>query len=284
MAKMLVQQLTEYFDDLGNKHKNVRFKMRDGFETFAGALYSLPVNKKCSVSKIYEMRYLHATFEAENTDGGGVGIDGARIKFPVPSPDADVIKEMVLQLRTKGAVCIDYVGERWSKIPYVLFNGTAPDRTSHLLINKGVFADKKAGRATIISDVLGRNQLVNVAYEINPAELSDKFVGCIGDLEEDRACITSTIKCRYATVRGRAKASESEGTPVVPLIRKVPIKTRDDIGSCLQTLSGVKGVECLDYHGESVPRVDQIFFGVTDIDQPALPPVGGAAGGAGAGG
>jgi hypothetical protein len=280
MAKMLVQEVPTYVDDFGIGHTNLRFKIRDGFQSFPGPNFyrDISINRKCSTSRAFEMRYLKATFT--NPTAPGQGIDGATIQFPVPS--IDLLGSMVSTLLTKGAICIDLVGEYWKAFTSKGLGANDPDPTPFIL-KTGEFAPKIAGRAKITSDVLGASTLVNVAYESDPDTLSQVIVGCIGDLNNDKACLASSIRCRHGIIYGSSKtaaqaAGGAAGTvgasatdaPLSSLIRKAPIKEKSDLITCLRDLANVRGVACVGYRGEGAKRIEFLLSGPVNT-QPQLP-------------
>lgn len=254
MPKMTPLVVTQYTSDIaGATYDNVGFKLRTGFDdcTTALGMYDDPLDTLCPPSKFFSMRHLVATFD----DGGTPGRRGARIKFPVSSPSVLDITAAVLALKACGAVCIDLVGERWTVVPPSIGGYTA-GADKMVLNNDGKMAEKKSGRINYTSDAAGANQLVNVAYELEPVALSNAIDGCVGPLDDSPACVLAGISPRRGIAKGAVVNADN---PKATFARTAPIRSLAEVQNCIATVGNLPFVQCMGYRGENIRRVDLLF-------------------------
>jgi len=254
MPKMSSLVVTQYTSDIaGTTYDNVGFKIRTGFDdcTTAIGAYDDSVDSLCPPSRFFAMRHLVATFD----DGGTPGRRGSRIKFPVASPSTLDITAAVLALKACGAVCIDLVGEKWTVVPPSI-GGYSAGADKMVLNNDGEMADKKSGRILYSSDAAGANQLVNVAYEIEPVALSNAIDGCVGTLDESPACVLAGIRPRRGIAKGAVVNADN---PKATFSRVAPIRALAEVQNCISTVGNLPFVQCMGYQGESIRRVDLLF-------------------------
>lgn len=253
MPKMVPLVVGQYISDIANTpYDNVGFKQRAGFEDCNATFgYLEGVTNLCPPSSLFKMRYLKATFE----DGGTPGRRGSQIQFPVNSPDPVSIEADVTALKACGAVCIDLIGERWTVVPPSLGNYTV-GTDQMVLDNDGEFADKRAGRAIYSSDALGANQIVNVAYEIEPVALSSVIDGCVGPIDEQAACLIAGISPRRAIAKGSVANATN---PKATFSRAAPIRILSEVQDCISNVGNLPFVQCVGYRGENIRRIDLLF-------------------------
>ncbi len=102
--------MAAYTDDFGRVYQNQTFKIQ-GEAPLLDQFYQDRVVAVCSGSRFFKFRHLLATFA-----------NGRKLMYPVNTP-ANVI-DWAGQLLQAGALCIDYVGERWGFIPKTQIQGT----------------------------------------------------------------------------------------------------------------------------------------------------------------
>jgi hypothetical protein len=254
-------------DDLGNY--DLGFTLRAGYgDCVPTGLYNPPDGKCiCSIGTLFTPRFLEAKFSA-TPNANGQDRNCAVIRFPLLN--ISNLDAFVTQLKACGAVCVNYVGEKWNSIPPKI-GGYTPTFAPIFSISTGVRARKVSGvNPTYNSDILGANQAVSVAYEAEPfnltgASISDglvvpagAFETCHGELESGASCGSSgSLKPRKLilgfqySVAGNDTAKRG--------IRGVAIESKADILACISTLGGIAGVNCLGYQGEIADRVDLLL-------------------------
>lgn len=231
----------------------------------------------CGCPVPFEMRHLVATFDPEEQKDRKCLI----VKFPVP--DVADIPDYVDKIRQCGAVCIDLIGEAWSIIPpaYKQQNYYEPSYDLITLAEAGKFSPKLSGRMKeYASDISGQVLLPKLAIEVDPIELAtlifgtaptknedsglyeptEQEAGCTGKLVKQDVCSLSDVTARYITLRGNSTYADiSEKQKKLPkrFLRKVPLKTKGDIFTCVRDISqGFEGIQCFGYQGESIARID----------------------------
>lgn len=254
-------------DDNGNY--DLSFTLRAGYEDCIPAgLYTPPTGKCiCSIGSIFTPRYLEAKFAA-TPNASGQDRNCAVIRFPLLNiSDLEIF---VTQLKACGAVCVNYIGEKWNSVPPKI-GGYTPTFSPLFTISTGVRARKVSGvNPDYNSDVLGANQAVLVTYEAEPFTLTGAsianglvvpggaFENCHGELESGVSCgSSSSLKPRKLILGFQYDVSGSDfskrGT------RGVAIESKTDLLGCISSLGNTAGVNCIGYQGEIADRVD-IFF------------------------
>ena len=247
MPKMQTLVMVNYESDFAGNFSNVPVKIRTGYnDCYIGFGYGPKPQNICPVASIFSPRYLEATFGPNRP-----AAQGAKIKFPVNSPDTATITALVNELKACGADCVDLKGEYWNVVPPAIGGYTVG--TQRMTLTDGTFSQKRSGRAVYNSDGLGPNQLVPVAYEIEPTPLSDQIDNCIGPLDPAAVCTISGIKARHAIAKGSVdNAFNNQST----FARKAPIDSRAEILNCMAAVGNLPFVQCVGYRGESIARID----------------------------
>ncbi len=231
----------------------------------------------CGCPVPFEMRHLVATFDPDQSADRKCLI----VKFPVPKVSS--IPDFVSKIRDCGAVCIDLVGEKWGIIPptYKQTDYYKPNYDLITLANAGKFSPKLAGRMKeYVADIKDQIILPKLAIEVDPIALATIIfgaaptkdatsglyiptgneTGCTGKIVNQDVCSLSDVVARYITLLGNSTYSGiSDNQKKLPkrFSRKVPVKTNDDIFTCIQKISqGFKGINCFGYQGESISRID----------------------------
>jgi hypothetical protein len=257
---------------------NLSFSMRAGYDDCIlqnPQIYSdSGLGCVCGVSGLFTPRYLQAKFSSE-TAPGTPSRNCAVIKFPVPIRSSVLIASMVAQLKSCGAVCVDYIGEKWNTVPPAI-GGYTPS-SALFTVSAGVRSRKVSGvNIEYNSDALGDNQVANVLYEAEPFSLTGAvltpsgeitpgadFENCHGELSQGAACsFGSSLKARKAILAFQYQVTPGAGvtgsTVLLPKrgSRGVPIASAADILGCIGSLGNISGVNCVGYEGESISRVD----------------------------
>lgn len=95
--------MANYMDDFGRQYPNQSFKIQ-GEAPLLDEFYEARSVSVCSSAKFFTFRHLIATFA-----------DGKQLMYPVPTQTRVI--QWAERLMGAGAICIDYVGEKWGFVP-----------------------------------------------------------------------------------------------------------------------------------------------------------------------
>lgn len=246
MPRMMPYQLAEYHSDLGIKYEELRFKISEYYgKDLAGKLgYKAPIGGLCSPTFLFKPRAVIATYK-----------DGAKIRFPVPSPQKikDAVEEL---LKLTDVVCIDLDGEEWRVIPPSVGDYTPKFQNFQLPDGK---AKKITGVMLYSSDIAGKNTPVRFAVEAEPNQVITLAKGCWNDRGPKSCASPIPIRARHVIFYGTGKTLKSatgfEHTQKI--VRKFPVEDLVKLCNCIKRVG--REAECLGYKGESVRNVHLLF-------------------------
>jgi hypothetical protein len=233
--------MANYIDDFGKQYPNQAFKIQ-GEAPLLDTFYDDRAISVCSSGKLFSFRYLLATFA-----------DGKQLQYPVPNQS--LVVNWAGQLINAGAICIDYIGEKWNFVP----NSFLPDpafRTDPYtnLPPRKTYESFSFQYISAIPEV--ENTRLSTRIPTDNTELNDCQKAGLLDLEEGGGICNAAgfIEPRRWIIQARSIDDFNADN-----FKKGTVK-RNAIVSSPATILDVGGsisscAECLGYVGEQIPLV-----------------------------
>lgn len=232
----IISKEIQYLSEALNQTVPVRFKIQEEAHGIIGdrIAWSDPTNSPCPVAESLSMRYLRAVFPdpADPTNF-------LSVQVPVASPLPAVIELEAEALRTLGAVCIDFVGERWARVPGIGTPGVAYT-LDPALEYVGVNYQYN------VQSYVTTSQVLKVSIENRNAALFTAQTDCMLLGAAPSVCTTNT-----SGFKPRAGILTARNTGTGGIIKRRAIFTTNqvaDIRTCLQDMAP-RG-QCIGYEGE----------------------------------
>jgi hypothetical protein len=232
--------MSVYTDDFGRTYQNQTFKIQ-GQAPLLSSFYQSRVASVCTGSRFFKFRHLLATFE-----------NGRKLQYPVNTP-ANALS-WTQQLLANGALCVDYIGERWGFIPKTQIQGTyrstpytgIPPRKTYQSLSFNYASDVPSIDALRLSTRI-------------PIDNQDLYAcqreGLVGVEEGAGICnAAGVIEPRRYIIQARATDSFNSEDYRNGTIRRNAIVSNS---ASLQTTGEniVTCAECLGYQGEDIPNI-----------------------------
>lgn len=234
-----------YEDDFGNQYEHVPVRIQSNAPAIE-ALYQPRDSGACSPSRYFSPRYLKATFA-----------DGRVLKYPVAFETS--VKGNAAILKAQGAVCLDYVGEKWNFIFGSVVGGNLSYKAGNYT---GLIASKKfdTGSFTYTSE-LGLNGIIviNAPFRV-PSNDNGELKACQtrgleSPVDSTGICTPSgLIVPRYLIIKANAIDADGHNGKVV---RKALISLKASLNTTAVEIAGC--ANCLGYQGESVKGVENLI-------------------------
>mgnify|MGYP007093986896 CR=1 FL=1 len=241
MSRYNVSLMMEtYTDDFGNEYSNIPVKIQKDAPEIT-TIYQARVNGLCAPAKFFKPRHLIATFT-----------DGRKLKYPIDSEDSVVATAIVL--KAEGAVCIDYVGERWNFILGATVGGALEYR-SEAYANLVASKDFETGSFAYTSALtIPGITTVRLPYRVPANDNADlkecQEKGLVGPEAATGICAAGGIIVpRFFTIRATADDGGKVARKAKVSLKTSLKTTAIDIAGCAQCLS----YNCLLYTSPS-PR------------------------------
>lgn len=232
----IISKEIQYVSEVLNQTVAVRFKLQQEAHAIIGdrAGWSDPTNSPCPVAESLKMRHLRAVFPdpAEPTNF-------LTVQVPVAGATPALIQAEAVALRTLGAVCIDFIGERWARVPGIGTPGVAYTLDPELEYNGVNYTYNVQSYVTTA-------QVLKVTIENRNNTLYTAQTACMQLGAAPSICTTNT-----AGFKPRAGIIKARNTGSGGIISRRAIFTTNqvaDIRTCLEDLAP-RG-QCVGYEGE----------------------------------
>lgn len=235
MPNIVVREI-QYDSEVLNDTVTARFKLQEEAFAIIGdrAGWGDPSNNPCPVSEGMRMRHLKATFPDPSDP-----TNFFTVQIPVAGADPATIEAEAVAIRALGAVCIDFVGERWSLVPGIGTPGvqyTLDPALEYVSVNYSYNVQSYTTTA----------QILKVSIENRNAGLFTAQTNCLTLGAAPTVCNTFTKGFKPRAGILKARNAGSGGI----ISRRAIFSTNNmaDIRSCLEALNP-EG-QCIGYEGE----------------------------------
>ena len=247
MSRYNVQyEMGVYETDFGVQYEHLKIKIQfgaPGIET----IYQLRTAGGCSPKTYFKPRHIIATF-----------VDGRKLIYPVAFETS--VRTTALILKNLGAVCMDYVGEKWSLIFGAAIGG---GNLSYKTTNYSALAPSKSyetGSFDYTSD-LGLQGLstVQLPYKVPSNDVSD-LVNCqkrgLNNSQESKGiCVAQGLIIPRMLI---IKANSLDGDGHIgKVIRQAKVSERASVATIAVEIAGC--ASCLGYEGESINGLESLL-------------------------
>lgn len=233
--------MSSYVDDFGTTHENLPVKIQKDAPQL-GVIYAARQDGLCGSAKLLSPRYLRVTFS-----------DGRVLKYPMESET--IVVTSALLLKSNGAVCMDYVGEKWNVVLGSSVGATL-NFTSSPYSNLVSSKEFETGSFDYTS-ALGITglQTVKLPYRIpsndNASLKTCQEAGLTGKAASTGICSgRGIVSARYFTIRANA----DDGGKVA---RKALVANKNSLSAVASAIASCAA--CLSYQGESVRNIHSLI-------------------------
>lgn len=247
------KMIATYTNDFGGTANDLPIKLTTEAPIPNGFYTDRPTDISCgSVTRLFIPRRLIAKFD-----------------FGVHEYPIDAIANIATRvdaLKTAGARCIDYVGERWANVPGTLIGSPTFKSTPYAIEatdGTGVTnpnavngsGDKEVGDYQYNSDLAALGT-ISLRYNIEkaPSDILTAAKDCLTNATESEAAFCSAgslgVKPRYFTIKAAVSTKNS-------LARQAKVSSAADLATCGAALGAV--AYCLGYQGESIRNIDALL-------------------------
>lgn len=247
MSRYNVQyEMGVYETDFGVQYEHIKVKIQFGAPGIE-AIYQQRSQGGCSPKTYFSPRHIVATF-----------LDGRKLIYPVAFETS--VKTTALTLKSLGAVCMDYVGEKWSLIFGAAIGG---GKLSYKTTNYSGLPPSKSyetGSFDYTSD-LGLSGLttVQLPYKVPSKDPSD-LVNCqkrgLQNPQQSKGiCVAKGLIIPRMLII-KANALDGDGH-LGKVIRQAKISERSSVSITAVEIAGC--ASCLGYEGESINGIESLL-------------------------
>lgn len=262
MARFNTSLAVQITDDFGRQVSfPIPFKIHRAAPIPEGFYQDRGARSLCPAPSEFEYRYILATFlNAQIPDGG-------TFKYPIPNRTGDTgIIALAKALTALGALCIDVVGERWTRVTNSVFAGTPPTFRTTPYDDIPGEPDKTSVDFQYSSDIIaeiGGIITLSTNYETLPEVLANTSSGCLLNPQVKQGvsvCSDSSLGIEPRRFNWKAAATDSQGGNTVDgIIARQSIVSNsasEQIINCLQNIA--PNIYCSGYQGESIRNLQNL--------------------------
>lgn len=251
------KMIPEYVSDWGSTYNIVPFKIKEGYEERAevATLYgNRPGFAICGPGGLFELRKLEVTFINEDND-----LDVVLFPIPLLSQVNSVAEAFVA---SADVLCVNYIGERWKRVPSAIHGGTFNPAAELAATAPGARTSGSLPYATETEGFGSPLIPVLASFETEPDNVSAAIAECIPDLIVGGFCNESAgLRSRRLIFKARRT-----GAPGQFVVRTVPIGSLG-IGGGAPLRSCVAALDeffvCVSYEGERRRNLQNFLAPVT---------------------